>query len=140
VLQNEFYIPSTSHSSSTNSLSHPTTPTKQTPLPIIVNSPTPQPPLPITKVYERRQKLHSAHPIPQHSPLTSSIDSMQTRSKSKTLLSNPQALLTTNHSIDHIELDPTTYAQASKLQHWRDFGGEIYPTTFLTFWWLHLPW
>jgi Reverse transcriptase (RNA-dependent DNA polymerase) len=122
VLKNEFHIPSTSHSSSTtsDSLSHPTTPTKQTPLPIVVNSPTPQPPLPITKVYERRQKLHSAHPIPQHSPLTSSVHSMQTRSKSKALLSNPQALLTTNHSLYHIELDPTTYAQASKLQHWRD--------------------
>jgi hypothetical protein len=28
-------------------------------------------------------------------------------------------VLATNHYIDHIDLDPTTYTQASKHQHWR---------------------
>jgi len=42
---------------------------------------------------------------------------MITRSRVK---STPKALLATNHPLADMNLDPTTYAQASKGQKWRD--------------------
>jgi hypothetical protein len=45
---------------------------------------------------------------------------MQNRSKSKTLALTPRVMLTTHYPSDNIELDPTTYSQAVKYQHWRE--------------------
>jgi hypothetical protein len=42
---------------------------------------------------------------------------MQTHSKNG--IKTPKVMLATNHPIDHIDLDPTNYTQASKHQHWR---------------------
>jgi uncharacterized membrane protein len=52
--------------------------------------------------------------------VTSSIHPMQTRFKVKNVISIHKSLLATKHPIEHIILDPTTYNQSSKHQHWRD--------------------
>jgi hypothetical protein len=81
------------------------------------------PPPPLLHVYKRRQ-----HNIQTPLPITSisaqiresvptSVHSMVTRSHAKPVL---KALLATNHPLAAIDLDPTTYAQASKEQKWRD--------------------
>jgi hypothetical protein len=49
-----------------------------------------------------------------------STHSMQIHSKTKTLLYTPKALLSTRHPTTSFTLDPTSYTQASKSQHWRD--------------------
>jgi hypothetical protein len=46
-----------------------------------------------------------------------SVHYMVTRSHAKLVL---KALLATNHPLAAIDLDPTTYAQASKEQKWKD--------------------
>jgi Reverse transcriptase (RNA-dependent DNA polymerase) len=76
--------------------------------------------LPVTRVYERRHlfKPLSISHEPSNTPV--STHTMQTRSKAKNLKQTLKALLSTNYSIDHVDLDPTSYTQASKQQHWRD--------------------
>jgi hypothetical protein len=88
-------------------------------------------PPPFIHVYRRHN--HNYHstlsqtPVPTTQPVSvptsqsisvpTSVHHMLTRSHAKTI---PKALLASNHPISLIDLDPTTYTQASKHPKWRD--------------------
>jgi Reverse transcriptase (RNA-dependent DNA polymerase)/gag-polypeptide of LTR copia-type/GAG-pre-integrase domain len=90
-----------------------------------------QNPPPITHVYQRRN--HNSHsalpqtPVPITQPASvppsqsvsvpTPVHPMLTRSRTKTI---PKALLASNNPISPLDLDPTTYSQASKDPKWRD--------------------
>jgi hypothetical protein len=61
--------------------------------------------------------LHIPKSVTSFATVPSSTHPMLTKSRAKT---TPKALLATHHSIPSPELDPTTYAQASKHHQWRE--------------------
>jgi Reverse transcriptase (RNA-dependent DNA polymerase) len=99
--------------------------------PISQTNTLPQNPPPITHVYKRRNhNFHSAlpqTPVPITQPTSiptsqsvsvlTPVHLMLTRSRTKTI---PKALLASNHPISPLDLDPTTYSQASKDPKRRD--------------------
>jgi Reverse transcriptase (RNA-dependent DNA polymerase) len=123
VVYQQPLVPSASSSNATSQfVSTPVTPSISR-CPSMLQPRISSPPPPLLHVYKRRQHnnqtplLITSVPAQIPESVPTSIHSMVTRSHAKTV---PKAHLATNHPLAAIDLDPTTYAQASKEQKWRD--------------------